>query len=198
MNKFTKISAAALLTVFLAACDKPAPAKPAEAPKAEAAAPAAQAPAAAPKAETSAPAAEAPKVDAAQAQGVEDFKKLVEWNQAQEKALASSQAELQQTLATQDKAKIEEALKTFTTKVAEVLKSLDALDVKNADVVAFKAKTKETLELSNDLIAESVKVMANPTAEAQKLIQEKSQKLMATGTELQKLQAELQQKFGGK
>lgn len=186
MNKFTKISAATLLTVFLAACDKPAPAKPAEVAKAEAAAPAAQAP------------AEAPKADVAQAQGVEDFKKLVEWNQAQEKALASSQAELQQTLATQDKAKIEEALKTFTTKVAEVLKSLDALDVKNADVVAFKAKTKETLELSNDLIAESVKVMANPTPEAQKLIQDKSQKLMATGTELQKLQAELQQKFGGK
>lgn len=193
MNKFTKISAAALLTVFLAACDKPAPAKPADAPKPEAAAPAE-----APKAETPAPAVEAPKADAAQVQGVEDFKKLVEWNQAQEQALASSQAELQQTLATQDKAKIEEALKTFTTKVADVLKSLDALDVKNADVLAFKAKTKETLELSNDLIAESVKVMANPTAEAQKLIQEKSQKLMATGTELQKLQAELQQKFGGK
>lgn len=190
MNKFTKISAAALLTVFLAACDKPAPAKPAEAPKTEATAPAAEAP----KAETPV----APSVDATQAQGVVDFKKLVEWNQAQEKALAGFQAELQQTLATQDKAKIEEALKTFTTKVADVLKSLDALDVKNVDVVAFKAKTKETLELSNDLIAESVKVMANPTAEAQKLIQEKSQKLMATGTELQKLQAELQQKFGGK
>ncbi|QBQ64465.1 lipoprotein HlpB [Actinobacillus indolicus] len=194
MNKFTKISAAALLTVFLAACDKPAPAKPAEAPKAEAAA---QAPAA-PKAETPAPAAEAPKADAAQAQGVEDFKKLVEWNQAQEKALASSQAELQQTLATQDKAKIEEGLKAFTIKVADVLKSLDALEIKNADVLAFKAKTKETLELSNDLIAESVKVMANPTPEAQKLIQEKSQKLMESGNALQKLQAELQQKFGGK
>lgn len=189
MNKFTKISAAALLTVFLAACDKPAPAKPAEAPKTEATAPAATAP----KAETPAPA-----VDATQAQGVEDFKKIVEWNQSQEKALAGFQAELQQTLATQDKAKIEEALKTFTTKVTDVLKSLDALEIKNADVLAFKAKTKETLELSNDLIAESVKVMANPTAEAQKLIQEKSQKLMATGTELQKLQAELQQKFGGK
>lgn len=197
MNKFTKISAAALLTVFLAACDKPAPAKPAEAPKAEAAAPAAQAPAAS-KAETPAPAAEAPKADAAQAQGVEDFKKLVEWNQAQEKALASSQAELQQTLATQDKAKIEEGLKAFTIKVADVLKSLDALEIKNADVLAFKAKTKETLELSNDLIAESVKVMANPTPEAQKLIQEKSQKLMESGSALQKLQAELQQKFGGK
>ncbi len=198
MNKFTKISAAALLTVFLAACDKPAPAKPAEAPKAEAAAPAAQAPAAAPKAETPAPAVEAPKADAAQAQGVEDFKKLVEWNQAQEKALASSQAELQQTLATQDKAKIEEALKTFTTKVTDVLKSLDTLEIKNADVLAFKAKTKETLELSNDLIAESVKVMANPTAEAQKLIQEKSQKLMESGNVLQKLQVELEKKFGGK
>ncbi|AUI65391.1 MULTISPECIES: lipoprotein HlpB [Glaesserella] len=186
MNKFTKISAAALLTLFLAACDKPAPAKPADAPKPEAA-PAAPA-----------PTAEAPKADVVQVQGIEDFKKLVDWNQSQEKALAGFQAELQQTLATQDKAKIEEALKAFTLKVGDVLKSLDSLDIKNADVAAFKAKTKETLELSNDLISESVKVMANPTEDAQKLIQEKSQKLMQSGADLQKLQLELQQKFGGK
>ncbi len=191
MNKFTKISAAALFAIFLTACDKPAN-KPAEAPKAESA-PAAQ----------QAPAAEAAKTEAAPVeadqQGAEDFKKIVDWNLSQEKALAGFQAELQQKLASQDKAQIEEALKTFTTKVDEVLKSLDALEIKNADVNAFKAKTKETLTLSNELIAESVKAMANPTAtDVQKVIQDKTQQLMQSGADLQKLQAELQQKFGQK
>lgn len=191
MNKFTKISATALFAIFLTACDKPAN-KPAEAPKAESA-PAAQ----------QAPAAEAAKTEAAPVaadqQGAEDFKKIVDWNLSQEKALAGFQAELQQKLASQDKAQIEEALKTFTTKVDEVLKSLDALEIKNADVNAFKAKTKETLTLSNELIAESVKAMANPTAtDVQKVIQDKTQQLMQSGADLQKLQAELQQKFGQK
>ncbi|WP_373778189.1 lipoprotein HlpB [Glaesserella sp.] len=191
MNKMTKISAAALFAIFLTACDKPADKPATEAPKAET-----------PAAQQSAPAAEAPKTEAAPVaadqQGIEDFKKIVEWNQAQEQTLAGFQAELQQKLASQDKAQIEEALKTFTSKVDEVLKSLDSLDIKNADVNVFKAKTKETLTLSNELIAESVKAMANPTAtDVQKVIQDKTQQLMQSGAELQKLQAELQQKFGG-
>lgn len=174
MNKFTKISAAALFALFLTACDKPAE-KTAEAPKAEA--------------------AQAQVTQAVDQQEVADFQKIVEWNQAQEAALAESQAALQETIATGDKAKIEESLKVFTTKVAEVLSSLDAVEVKSEAVSLFKAKTKETLTLSNDLITESVKVMANPTAEAQQVIQEKSQVLIKAGQELQQLQLQLQQRL---
>lgn len=183
MNKFTKISATALFALFLTACDKPAD-KAAEAPKAEATQTAQQA----------APATQ-PAAQTVDAQGAEDFQKIVAWNQAQDQVLAASQAELQQKMATGDKAQIEGALKSFNTKVAEVVKSLDAVEVKDAAVAAFKAKTKETLTLSSDLIAESVKVMSNPSAEAQKLIQEKSQFLIKTGQELQQLQLQLQQKF---
>lgn len=201
MNKFTKISATALFALFLTACDKPA-SKPADAPKAEE--PKVEAPKVeAPKAETPAPAqatpaetAKAPEAaPASNEQGIADFKKIVDWNQAQEQALAASQAELQQKIATGDKGQIEAALTTFTSKVDEVLKSLDAVEVKDAAVAVFKEKTKQTLTLSNELIAESVKVMANPTAEAQQVIQEKSQVLIQAGQELQKLQLELQQKF---
>lgn len=196
MNKFTKISATALCALFLTACDKPA-SKPADAPKAE------EPKVEAPKAETPAPAqatpaetAKAPEAaPASNEQGIADFKKIVDWNQAQEQALAASQAELQQKIATGDKGQIEAALTTFTSKVDEVLKSLDAVEVKDAAVAVFKEKTKQTLTLSNELIAESVKVMANPTAEAQQVIQEKSQVLIQAGQELQKLQLELQQKF---
>ncbi|OOH89792.1 lipoprotein HlpB [Pasteurellaceae bacterium 15-036681] len=175
MNKFTKLSAAALLAVLLAACDKPASNTTAEAAK---------------------PAATQESPEAIQAQGVADFKKLVEWNQVQEQALAGVQAELQQVLSTGDKAKIEEAITTFTGKVDAVLKSLDELEIKNADVNAFKAKTKEVLTLSNSLITESVKVMTNPTPEAQQGIQAKTQQLMQVGGELQQAQAALEQKFG--
>lgn len=196
MNKFTKISATALFALFLTACDKPA-SKPADAPKAE------EPKVEAPKAETPAPAQATPAETAKAAeaapasneQGIADFKKIVDWNQAQEQALAASQAELQQKIATGDKGQIEAALTTFTSKVDEVLKSLDAVEVKDAAVAVFKEKTKQTLTLSNELIAESVKVMANPTAEAQQVIQEKSQVLIQAGQELQKLQLELQQKF---
>ncbi|MDH2998935.1 lipoprotein HlpB [Pasteurellaceae bacterium LFhippo2] len=175
MNKFTKLSAAALLAVLLAACDKPATNGAA--------------------AEAAKPAATQESPEAIQAQGVADFKKLLDWNQSQESSLASFQAELQQALASGDKAKIEAGIKTFGEKVDGVLKSLDALDIKNADINAFKAKTKEVLLLSNGLITESVKVMANPTPEAQQAIQAKTQELMQAGQALQQSQAELEKKF---
>lgn len=173
MKKLTKISIAALLALFLAACDQPA-----QSSKTESA--------------TSA------SVVTSEAQGIEDFKKFVEWNLAQEQALASSHAELQQKLATEDKAQLEQGLTEFTVKVSEVLKSLDALDVKHNELVAFKAKTKESLTLSNEVISESVKLIANPTEEGQKIIQEKTAKLQQVNAELQQLQLELQQKFGAK
>ena len=178
MTKFTKITATAIFAVFLTACDKPA-----QKTEAKAETPAATQPAtkveetkpataqASQQAETAKSEAEAAKVDA---EGAADFKKVVEWNQAQEKGLAEAQNALQQKLATQDKTQVEEGLKAFKVKVDEVLKSLDALEVKNADVANFKAKTKETLTLSNELIAESVKAMTAPTAELQNVIQEKT------------------------
>lgn len=130
-----------------------------------------------------------------EAQGVSDFKKLVDWHQAQEQTLLSLQNELQANVASGDKAKIEEGLKQFSTKLDAVLRSLDGLDIRHNEINEFKAKTKQTLVLSNELLFDSVKAMSNPTAEAQQLIQEKSQALLQTGQELQQLQLQLQQKF---
>lgn len=183
MNKFTKISAAALFAFFLTACDKPAPK--ADAAKAEAT----------PAAQQAAPQQAAPATVQVDQQGIADFQKIVEWNKAQEEALGASQAKLTEALESRDQAKVEEQLKAFTAKVDEVLKSLDSVDVKNEAVAQFKAKTKETLMLSSDLIAESVKTMEKPTAEAQKLVQEKSQVLIKAGQELQVMQQQLHQLF---
>lgn len=193
MTKFTKISAAALFALFLTACDKPAEKK-AEAP----------APAKAemtqtqetPKAEETKPAAEQPKAEiTADAQAVEDLKKFIEWKQVQEQTLTQAQNDLQQGIATQDKVKAEDALAAFKGKVDEVLKSLDAVEIKNEEVKAFKAQARESLVLSNDLIAESVKAMSAPSPELQSAIQEKAQKLMQLGADLQQKQMDLQKKY---
>ncbi len=56
---------------------------------------------------------------------------------------------------------------------------------------------KSGLMLSNQLVADGLKIMQNPTdIEAQKVVQEKVEKVQQEMAELQKLQMELQQKYG--
>ena len=197
MTKFTKISATALFALFLTACDKPAD-KAAEAPKAEAT-PAAQtqAPVAqqeAAPAETAKPAVQLSAEELAQ--GKADLQKILDWNKAQEQAANAAQQKLQTELATNDPKKVEAALVEFIKTVDETVKTLDAVEVKSPLVAAFKAKTKEVLTLSSSIVADSVKVMAQPTPESQNALAEKTQQLIQEGNVLQQLQAELQQTFG--
>ena len=197
MTKFTKISVTALFALFLTACDKPAD-KAAEVPKAEAA-PAAQTQAPVAQQETAPAETAKPAVQLSAeelAQGKTDLQKILDWNKAQEQAANAAQQKLQTELATNDPKKVEAALVEFTKTVDETVKTLDAVEVKSPLVVAFKAKTKEVLTLSSSIVADSVKVMAQPTPESQNALAEKTQKLIQEGNVLQQLQAELQQTFG--
>ena len=203
MTKLTKISATALFALFLTACDKPAD-KAAEAPKAEAT-PAAQTQAPA-QTETTTPAQSSAQTETAKpavqlsaeelAQGKADLQKILDWNKAQEQAANAAQQKLQTELATNDPQKVETALVEFIKTVDETVKTLDAVEVKSPLVVAFKAKTKEVLTLSSSIVADSVKVMSQPTPESQNALAEKTQQLIQEGNVLQQLQAELQQTFG--
>ena len=197
MTKFTKISVTALFALFLTACDKPAD-KAAEVPKAEAA-PAAQTQAPVAQQETAPAETAKPAVQLSAeelAQGKTDLQKILDWNKAQEQAANAAQQKLQTELATNDPKKVEPALVEFTKTVDETVKTLDAVEVKSPLVAAFKAKTKEVLTLSSSIVADSVKVMAQPTPESQNALAEKTQKLIQEGNVLQQLQAELQQTFG--
>lgn len=203
MNKLSKISATALVALFLAACDKPAEKAPVTEPakKAETT----QAPATVettkPAEATKAPATTEvkPATEAPSAEAIADFQKIVAWNAEQEKALASSQQDLQQKLATQDSKQIQEGLSQFTKKVDEVVKSLESISVSDEQVKTFKEKTKSVLVLSRYLIAEQVKAISAPNDEAIKQsLQQKTQELVESGNELQKLQADLQQRFMAK
>ena len=197
MTKLTKISATALFALFLTACDKPAD-KAAEVPKAEAT-PAAQTQAPVAQQETAPAETAKPAVQLSAeelAQGKTDLQKILDWNKAQEQAANAAQQKLQTELATNDPKKVEAALVEFTKTVDETVKTLDAVEVKSPLVAAFKAKTKEVLTLSSSIVADSVKVMSQPTPESQNALAEKTQKLIQEGNVLQQLQAELQQTFG--
>ena len=196
MTKLTKISATALFALFLTACDKPAD-KAAEVPKAEATPAQTQAPVAQQEAAPAETAKPAVRLSAEElAQGKTDLQKILDWNKAQEQAANAAQQKLQTELATNDPKKVEAALVEFTKTVDETVKTLDVVEVKSPLVAAFKAKTKEVLTLSSSIVADSVKVMAQPTPESQNALAEKTQQLIQEGNVLQQLQAELQQTFG--
>ena len=197
MTKLTKISATALFALFLTACDKPAD-KAAEVPKAEAT-PAVQTQAPVAQQETAPAETAKPAVQLSAeelAQGKTDLQKILDWNKAQEQAANAAQQKLQTELETNDPKKVEAALVEFTKTIDETVKTLDAVEVKSPLVAAFKAKTKEVLTLSSSIVADSVKVMSQPTPESQNALAEKTQKLIQEGNVLQQLQAELQQTFG--
>ena len=124
-----------------------------------------------------------------------EFKKLNDWSVNNQQAVMTLQTEIQQSLASQDQAKIEEAVKKFNDKFAEFQKELDAIEVKDPEIKAFKDKVKNGLISSNKLITDVITLMKSPTAELQKQVQEETQKVMQEAMEVTKLQAELQKKY---
>ncbi len=192
MTKFTKISATALFALFLTACDKPAN-KPAETAAPE------KTPAAAPATEAAKPATEAAKPAAADemAQGKADLEKVLAWDSQNQGQMVKLQQELQAKAASGDPKQIEEAVKGFTAYIDDTIKSLDSLDIKNAQVVDFRTLAKDVLGLSRDVMVDSLKIASNPQdADLQKGLQTKVQDLMQKSQNLLNSQNELKTKFG--
>ena len=187
MNKFTKISATALFSLFLTACDKPAD-KPAPA-----------------KPETTQPAPEAKQeaakpAEATPAQEQADYNKLLEWNASQAQAQMAAQQTLQSDLTAavqaKDDKKIEEAIKTFNKTVEDTIASLDKLDITAPSVKSIKDQNKEVLALSSELLVDQLNLATKaPTEEQTKAYQAKVEKLQAAVAKLQKDGADLAQKF---
>lgn len=180
MNKFTKISATALLALFLTACDKPADKTPEAKPET-----------------VQTQAASEVKVDE---KG--DYQKLVDWNKAQEQTQLQSQQKFQQDLVAavqaQDEKKVKEAIETFNQSVKDTITSLDALDVKAESIKSIKEQTKNVLSLASGLLVDQANMsFTNPTQtpEQQKAYAEKAEALRNAMAELQKQSIELEQKF---
>lgn len=145
MNKFTKISATALLALFLAACDN------AETEKAETS-----------KAETV-------TVQAVQdndnpdgvvdVQGAVEFYKVYFWGNKLAKLFEDK--EILSLIRSKDEDDIEDGFEMIRDGIDDGLEELDDLNVKNAEVNAYRAKIKELFGALNELTKEQEIVAIN-------------------------------------
>lgn len=221
MKNLAKVSAAALLAMLLAACDKPAnktetkqepapAAQPAAEPKKEEAAPAPAPEAApAPAAETApapeatpaaAPAAEAAPAAPAQAPavaGAEDFKKLLEWQKTQEQEIQKAVAEAVTALGDKatDQAAVQEAtVKAISGRIDAIKSSVTSLNIQDPEVKSLQDKVIELMTISAEVFS-----AGNPTTpEATQAVMEKAQKMQTLAEEAAKIQQALTEKFGAK
>ncbi|WGE49649.1 lipoprotein Hlp [Actinobacillus equuli] len=175
MNKFTKISAAALFAFFLSACDKPANKT----------------------ADTSATQTET-KTTAVDT-GAQDYKKFQEWQQLQEKSIGEAINSAIEKLG--DKAKDAALIQTTMNKaileqIENIQKSAATLEIKDPQVKVLKDKSLEAMALGAKMIAENDKLAKNPTPEAHKAFGELQAQLDKIAMEGQKIEAELATKYG--
>lgn len=206
MNKMTKFSAAALLALFLTACDKPADKAPAAdaapAKTEQQAAPAPAAPEQAPaadKAPASEPAA-APATANASADETADYQAFMKWNEEQAPTQLAAQQKFQQALteavATKDEKKVRAAIDEFNKSVEDAINSLDKLEVKTELLKTIKAQNQDVLKLASGLLVDQADFALKQPTEAQtKAYAEKAQQLQDKMMELQKSGAALAAKF---
>ena len=194
MKKFTALSTAALLAIFLTACDKPA------SQTTEAATPAKETAAASTPtkeaAATPAPAKEAtpaPKADT----GEQDYKTFRQWKAEQELAINTASEEAMKKLGEQADPKVmQETLnKVLMEQIQAVKASAEKLDIQDEKVKALKDKTLEVLALGLKMMEATETVAKNPTEESHKVLGELQTQLNKLANEGLALEAELTQKY---
>lgn len=179
MTKFVKISTAALLVIFLTACDKPAD-------------------------KTSAGTAQETQQAVATAKakaediGAVDYKTFREWQQKQEVAIDDAIKAAMEKLG--DKVKdpkvVEQTInQTLAVQMEIIKKDAETLTLKDPQVNALKTKSLEVLELGSKMMIEGEKISKNPTEEAHKAFSELQAQLQKLAQEGQMIEAELVEKY---
>lgn len=197
MTKLKTLSAIALLSVLLTACDKPtettvnvANTAPAVQTKTEQE----TAPSNQEKTEVKAEEKSAEVVDT----GAEDYKKFREWQKAQEQGIENAITTEVEKLG--DKAKDEKLLRDAMNKAllaqADVIKqSADTLQIADEKVKQLKEKSLEALSLGIQLMTEGEKVVHQPTEESHKIFSELQAKLDQVAKEGKTLEEALIKKY---
>lgn len=169
MSKFTKISALALFSLFLTACDKPA----------------------------DKPATAAAKPEAAQVEqntGAADFKKYQSWQSEQERLLNEAMHEVMAQSKGDEKATQAAMAKVVAERLEHIRQAAQTLDIRDPEVNALKDKALEVMALGVQMLNESEKAGNDP--EAQKALIALTQQLQKTAEEGAMIETALQQKYG--
>lgn len=199
MTKFTKITSAALLALFLAACDKAAEKK-AEAPAQNTQTQQETAKEPEKKAEEAKPAEAAKPAETTKASDpAAEYQMLSDWGQAQQIEMQKAGVELRELASrTRDMKQLSESIEKAKNVFADSLKNLDKLEIKDEAVAALRSKSREVLVLMQEALLIGTKIAAEPEKEAEYQQEAKgiTMKLLELAPEMQKMDAELRQRFG--
>ncbi|OOR99619.1 hypothetical protein B0187_04715 [Haemophilus paracuniculus] len=172
--KLIKLSVAALIALVLSACgDKPATT-------------------------TSTPAkAETTQTVENKDTTAEDYKKFLEWQAVQEKALNDSTISAVANVDKNDAKALKTAIdQALLGAINNIKASAATLDIKDPKVNTLKEKVIEVMSLGAELVVEGEKLTQNPSQEAHKAFNDLKTKLEQAAKEGQAIEAELNQKYG--
>lgn len=174
--KLIKLSVATLIALLLSACgDKPATTESSTATKAE----------------TKQTTVENKDTTA------EDYKKFLEWQAVQEKALNDSTITAVANVDKNDAKALKTAIdKALLGAIENIKTSAATLEIKDPKVNTLKEKVLEVMSLGAELVAEGEKLNENPSQEAHKAFNDLKAKLEQAAKEGQAIEAELNQKYG--
>ncbi len=197
MTKLKTLSAIALLSALLTACDKPVETTSNvvnTAPAAQTETKPETAPSNQEKTEVNAEEKTAEVVDT----GAEDYKKFREWQKTQEQGIENAITAEVEKLG--DKAKDEKLLRDAMNRALlaqsdAIKQSADTLQITDEKVKQLKEKSLEALALGIQLMAEGEKVAQQPTEASHKIFSELQAKLDQVAKEGKALEAELIKKY---
>lgn len=110
-----------------------------------------------------------------------DFQSFQQWNNQQDQIQIAATQHFQQQLQTAVQSKnpeaIQNAFQTYAEKIQETMVSLNNLSIKDNEIKAVAQKVKDYLNLTHELMLDSAKQAAQPTAELQQSIADKSSKV---------------------
>lgn len=110
-----------------------------------------------------------------------DFQSFQHWNdqQNQMQILATQhfQQQLQAAVQAKDSQAIQNAFQTYAEKIKETITSLDTLSIKDQEIKETTQKIRNYLTITHELMLDSAKQAAEPSAELQQAIADKSNKV---------------------
>ncbi|TDQ59455.1 hypothetical protein EDC45_0103 [Mesocricetibacter intestinalis] len=129
-----------------------------------------------------------------------DLKKLQNWDKENVATQQQIQNELQQSLATlKDPKDLQPILDNYKTKVQDLVKSLDQVEIKSNEIKPLKEKSKQVFLAATEVTVDSLNTLiVSRSEESVQALKEKTQALEKSVGELSKLQSDLEQKYGEK
>ncbi len=132
----------------------------------------------------------------AASQQAEELKKFTTWEEQNSEAIDAAFDEASTPFASMpSEDKLNELVSTYNSKVADILKSLDALEIKSPEVSELISKYKESVNAQGESLVAAADVIKKPSPEANEKLTAATSKLQETDNVWNALQDKLEEQF---